>query len=67
MLGQLVVAVKAEAGKNLGSDGSPPPFSPLVVLSFLPCGKASPRRHPFFSFFQYNNQLPSGGVEVMGR
>lgn len=38
MLGELVVAIQAQASKDLGSNSTPTPLSPLIVLPFLPCG-----------------------------
>lgn len=45
VLGQLVVAVEAQPGEDLGRDGTPAPLPPLVVLALLPRGQPRPRRH----------------------
>jgi hypothetical protein len=45
VLGQLVVAVAAQPGEDLGRDGAPAPLPPLVVLALPPCGQPRPRRH----------------------
>lgn len=47
---QLIVTIHPKTGEDLSSDRSPPAFSSLVVFSFLPCRKPSPRRHLTMSF-----------------
>ena len=37
VLRELVVAVHSETGEDLGSYGSSPSLSPLVIFSFFPC------------------------------
>lgn len=45
VLGELVVPVHSESCENLRRHGPPPPLSPLVFLTFLPCWQPRPRRH----------------------
>lgn len=46
VLRKLVVPVHPQTGEDLRRYGSPPPLSPLVVLSLLPRRLPRPRRHP---------------------
>lgn len=45
VLGELVVAVHSQAGKDLGRYSPPPPLPPLVVLPFLPRRQPTPWSH----------------------